>query len=70
MYYRGNKVEDATASSFQIIEGGYAKDAFNAYYHGKKLPDVSSANNFKYQGNGYASDGFNMYYRGKKIDNQ
>ena len=37
VYYRGEKVKDAMASSFVYDGRGYGHDAFNAYYKGKKL---------------------------------
>ena len=55
------------ASSFKEIGDGYAKDAFNVFYYGKKV-DGASASTFKYTGDGYAQDAFNAYYRGRKLD--
>ncbi|MCS4227214.1 hypothetical protein KUH03_28305 [Sphingobacterium sp. E70] len=30
-------MEDATASSFEYLEKGYAKDRWNQYYRGEKV---------------------------------
>lgn len=39
VYYRGKKIEDASASSFKYLEDGYAKDNWNLFYRGKKTKD-------------------------------
>lgn len=36
VYYRGKTVEGATASSFTILDEGYAKDAFRVFYRGQR----------------------------------
>ena len=64
VYYNGQKTE-LVVRSFQNLGGGYAKDAFDVYYCGMKLPDAF-ANRFVYLGDGYAEDSFNTYYRGRK----
>lgn len=50
-----------------MLEGGYAKDAFNVFYYGMKV-DGATASSFKYSGDGYAEDAFNAFYRGRKIE--
>ena len=49
-----------------MLTDGYAKDAFDAYYCGKKVVG-SSASTFKVTGNGYAKDAWETYYLGKKV---
>ena len=66
MFYHGRKI-DASAGSFKLLEGGYAKDAFTVFYFGKKV-DGASAGTFKFTGDGYAKDAFNDYYRGQKLE--
>ena len=41
VYYRGWKVDGASASSFEVLGGGYGKDAWNVFYMGRKLEGVS-----------------------------
>ena len=41
VYYRGWKVDGASASSFEDLGGGYGKDAWNVFYMGRKLEGVS-----------------------------
>ena len=65
VFYDDMKTE-ANPRSFQELGGGYAKDAFDVYYCGKKIKDAF-ANKFVYLGDGYAEDAFNTYYRGKKV---
>lgn len=66
-YYRGQKIEGASGSSFQVLKDGYAKDSFNAYFNGRKI-DGSSGNSFQVLRDGYSKDTFNAYYRGQKIE--
>ncbi|MDY5680659.1 MAG: DKNYY domain-containing protein, partial [Prevotella sp.] len=37
VYYYGEKLNDASASSFKVDDDGYAHDAFSMYYYGKKI---------------------------------
>ena len=39
VYFYGEKVSDASASSFSVDENGYAHDTFSTYYFGKKIGD-------------------------------
>jgi hypothetical protein len=64
--YHGRKI-DATAATFKLLEGGYAKDSFNVFYYGKRVEGASPAS-FKYTGNGNAKDAFSDYYRGRKLE--
>ena len=54
--------------SFEVLDGGYAKDDFGAYYKGKKIAGAS-AMTFKVLEDGYAKDDFDTYYKGRKISN-
>ena len=67
VYYRGQVVEGATASSFSVIGEGYAKDNFRVFYNGQKI-DGATASSFTLLGCGYAKDSFRVFYKGKKID--
>ena len=64
--FNGRKIEGASVSSFEILQGGYARDAFNVYFFGRKTD--ASGFSFKYLGDGYAEDAFNVYYNGRKIE--
>ena len=65
--YYGDKKIDATASSFEELGDGYAKDSFNAFYCGEKIKGCM-ASSFKVLGGGYAKESFDVYYRGIKVD--
>lgn len=67
VYYRGQIVEDATASSFSVIGEGYAKDNFRVFYKGQKI-DGATASSFTTLGRGYAKDSFRVFYKGMKIE--
>ena len=67
VYYRGQVVEGATASSFSVVGEGYAKDNFRVFYKGQKI-DGATASSFTLLGCGYAKDSFRVFYKGKKID--
>ena len=41
VFFRGGKVREASASSFECLGGGYGKDAWNVFYMGRKLEGVS-----------------------------
>ena len=66
VFYDNMKTE-ANPRSFQELGGGYAKDAFDVYYCGRKIRDAF-ASRFVYLGDGYAEDAFNTYYRGRKVE--
>lgn len=67
VFYRGRKIKNANASSFEILQRGYAKDSFNVYYRGEKMSGVTSSS-FEYLGDGYAKDSFRVYWDGAKIN--
>ena len=46
---------------------GYAKDAFNVYFWGRKIPDCHEST-FECMGNGVAKDAYNKFYMGRKIE--
>ena len=50
---------------FTVLKDGYAKDAFSAYYFGRKLE--KSGLNFQVLKNGYAKDDFSVWYRGQLV---
>ncbi len=66
VFYDGQKIEGASASSFQVLKNGYAKDSFNVFYRGKKI-DGCSASSFAIIDGGYVKDSFNVYYYGTKV---
>lgn len=37
VYWNGNKVKEATASSFQDLGNGYGKDKYDYFYNGKLI---------------------------------
>ena len=65
VYYNGEKVKGARASSFKDLGWGYAKDTFDVYYCGKEI-DASSSS-FKVLEDGYAKDSFDVFYRGREV---
>ena len=67
VYYRGLKVEGASASSFVRLGGGYGKDKWKVFFHGRKVGGAS-ASSFENIGKGYGKDAWSVYYRGEKID--
>lgn len=66
VYYNGQKVEGANASSFIELRYGYAKDTFNAYYRGRKIADARG-NSFEVIAPNYAKDTWNVYYHDRII---
>lgn len=66
VFYRGKKLDGASAYTFRTLADGYAKDAFDVYYKGKKIRGAA-ANTFKVLDDGYAKDAFSVYYKGNKI---
>ena len=67
VYYNGEKVKDASVSTFKILGYGYAKDAFNVYWRGRVIEDASSST-FRVLEDGYAKDAFETYYMGRELD--
>lgn len=41
VYFRGRKIEDASASSFKYLGGGYGKDNWKVIYQGRVVEDAS-----------------------------
>lgn len=66
VYFNGEKVKGASASSFKDLGDGYGCDNFSAYYFGKKIQG-SSGSSFTLIGHGYSKDAFNVYFDGKKL---
>ena len=65
VYYRGRKVEGASASSFADLGGGYGKDNWKVFYEGREVKDAS-ASTFEYVGRGCAKDAWNSFFQGRK----
>lgn len=66
VFYGKKKLDGASAMTFKVLGGGYAKDDFDVYYKGKKIEEAT-AMSFKVLQDGYAMDDFAAYYKGKKI---
>lgn len=66
VFFDGQKIKGASASSFRILREGYAKDSWNVYYLGRVIKGAS-ADSFTTLGWGYAKDTWNVYFDGKKI---
>ena len=66
VFYGKRKLDGASAMTFKVLGGGYAKDDFEVYYKGRKIEDAT-AMSFKVLQDGYAMDDFAAYYKGKKI---
>ncbi|CAF1375693.1 unnamed protein product [Adineta ricciae] len=66
VYWAGEKIRGASASTFKILGSGYAKDSYDVYYMGQKLSGAS-ASTFQDLGNGYAKDSWDVYCMGQKI---
>lgn len=67
VYFNGEKVQGASASSFKDLGDGYGCDSFSAYYFGKKIHG-STGSSFQVIGYGYSKDAFNVYYDGVKLN--
>ena len=65
VYYNGDKVKGARASSFKDLGWGYAVDTFDVYYCGKEID--ASTTNFKVLEDGYAKNSFDVFYLGKEV---
>lgn len=66
VFFEGRELKDASASNFEILKDGYAKDTWNVYYFGGVINDALS-NSFKVLRDGYAKDTWNVYFDGRKI---
>ncbi len=67
LFCRGEKVEDASASSFKYIGGGYGKDNWKVFYQGMVVKEAS-ASSFEYSEDGYGKDNWNVFYRGRVVE--
>ncbi len=67
VYFAGQKIEGASAMSFEVLSDGYAKDPWNVYFMGQKM-EGASATSFETLGQGMAKDAFNHYYCGQKTN--
>ena len=67
VFYEGHEINGASASSFEILNDGYARDTWNVYYCGGIIKSATS-DSFKVLGYGYAKDIWNVYYNGVKIN--
>lgn len=67
VFFEGHGIEGASASSFEILRDGYAKDAWSVYFCGEKIADASSSS-FRTLGYGYAKDSWKVYYNGVGLD--
>lgn len=66
VYFGNMKVQGASASSFTILQDGYAKDTWNVYFEGKKI-NGASTDSFKVLDEGYARDTWSLYLYGSKL---
>lgn len=64
--FNGRIIEGVSVSSFEVLQGGYARDAFQVYFRGRKIDAGSSS--FRYLGDGYAADSFNVFFFGHKME--
>ena len=67
VYYRGWKVDGASASSFEDLGGGYGKDDWTVFFRGDKVREAS-ASSFECLGGGYGKDAWNVFYMGRKLE--
>ena len=67
VYYDRVEIEGASASTFSILEDGYAKDGWDVYFRGEKI-EGASVGSFNVLGHGYAKDGWTVYYSGKPVE--
>ena len=65
VYYNGEKVKGARASSFKDLGWGYAMDNFDVYYCGKEID--ASTMNFTVLTDGYAKNSFDVFFLGKEV---
>ena len=65
VYYNGERVKGARASSFKDLGWGYAMDTFDVYYCGKEID--ASTMNFEVLTDGYAKNVFDVFYCGKEV---
>ena len=66
MIFNGLIMQNVNIPTFQILDYGYARDAWNVYYLGRVLPGADPAT-FEILPNGYARDAWTLYYYGRPI---
>jgi hypothetical protein len=66
VYFAGQKVDGASASTFKSLGDGYGKDSWNVYYMGKKVA-AASTGTFVALGGGYGKDSWNVYFGGQQV---
>ena len=66
VFYDGRLVKDASASSFEVLGDGYAKDRWTVYFEGVPVKNAS-ASSFRVLKDGYAADTWHAYYDGRPI---
>lgn len=67
VFFRGRKIKNADADSFQDLGDGYARDTFRAFFMGEQMTGVNS-DALQTLGQGYAKDIFRVYYFGRRIE--
>ena len=67
VYFRGEKLRGASASSFKYLGGGYGKDNWKVFYQGMVVKEAS-ASSFEYSEDGYGKDNWNVFYRGRVVE--
>ena len=66
VFYDGRPVKDASASTFDVLGDGYAKDNWNVYYAGMIVKDAHPGS-FKVLRDGYGKDAWGTFLHGRKI---
>lgn len=69
VYYANIEVENVDIDSFFVLNYGYAKDKYFAYYNGQPICKLSCNFRVFKQGDGYATDNINVYYKGILLEN-
>lgn len=66
VYFNGQRVKSAYASSFVDLGYGYGRDKYYAYFYGEKISG-SQGSSFKVLDYGYSVDKYNVYFYGEKV---
>lgn len=66
VYYRGLKVEGASASSFESLGKGRGRDNWNTYLYGER--QRANAKMTRTLGGGYSKDSWTVYYREREVE--
>ncbi len=69
IFYDNIEIENVDVKSFFVLNYGYAKDKFYAYYNGEPICKLSCNFRVFKQGDGYATDNINVYYKGILLEN-